>query len=298
MPTFETPNSVSELMNDIIEIDRYYKGRRYAYEQYDLYDLVFDRYEYDLQTDEEIGQQATQKANEIIAQKLKEYKHGLSSEKEYLNYKIQNSTSMQEHEINEINHVYQDKMFYYDREALKRGTQSSTLFNKTKADLELERDYKIAQVNAKYLDMNVELNAKLKQVEYKEINAESLFEPQITYEKNKIIEELKKAREEERFNQFKYANSQHEKEIRVLNSLNQARMHLSLEYISIVNEPLTTAELDALGYYKDIIVVMDQYFYTLAPDEAYNLFLRQSELVYYLGDYYSVMREKYAARKV
>ncbi len=156
---------------------------------------------------------------------------------------------------------------------------------------------KVMTVSEVYSLYGVKVKGEKEKIAVKIENADNYFELKKLSEKSQKINELKEKRKADLFEQYDYNMKQQEKEIKNLNMLNRARMHLSLEYIAITHEPLTNPQKDALGYFKDVIKVLDQYFYTLDADTAYDEFLREGVFTYYLTDsYYSLMREKYKAR--
>ena len=126
MIEFETPTSFHELIHCLEDIDAHYVGRRYAYEEYELYDLIFDRYEFTNKTDEEIESEATTYSENKINLEKNAYLCELNAENAKYTHIEQNVSAMETEEKNKIISEYNKRIENLRADAVKRGVASST----------------------------------------------------------------------------------------------------------------------------------------------------------------------------
>lgn len=295
--TFPTPTSIEELLADIKEIYDYYNGRWYAYEPLELEDLVISDKVYDAPTDAQLLELVNMIVQNKVNAKKEVYEQEIQSKIDCLTVKLNGIEQGKNNEIALINSSYEVLEEKVKQSAVKRGLGESTFLITSLAELEnkkLDRQVEIENAYAfKKLDVTAELTAYQNKLE--KINERFLAE--LEYEREKLLQEMQAEREKKLDEVFNYNNALKEKRTRYTNSLKQQKMNDNLRYIQIVEEALTEEELDHIGYFKDVIVICDDFFYSLEKVYAYELFLRTGELQFYLKKYYSTLASKYLARK-
>ena len=295
--TFPTPTSIEELLYDLKQIYDYYNGRWYAYEQLELDELVVDDKDYVPLTDAEITTFATQLASNKVNVKKQAYLIELNSKIDALTEKLKGLDDTKNGEIEFINSSYGELEDKINQTVAKRGLGESTALLNQLRELEIKKVEKKAEIENTYSLKKLDISAELYALQEKQKDLNERYLTEIEYEKQKIIKELKDERSKRLDEVFNYNNAIKEKRTRYANSIKQQKMNDNIRYIQIVEEGLSEEELDHIGYFKDVVVLCDAYFYTLDKDTAYELYLQTGTLQFYLKKYYSSMANKYLARK-
>lgn len=295
--TFPTPTSIEELLAFVKEIYDYYNGRWYAYQPLELDDLVVSDKVYNAPTDAELSETVNEIVQNKISAKKEVYDQEIQSKIDCLTAKLNGIEQGKNNEIALLNSSYEALEEKVKQSAVKRGLGESTFLITSLAELENKKLEKQAEIENAYANRKLDLSAELIAYQNKLQKINQRFTAELEYERKKLLQEMKTEREKKLDEVFSYNNALKEKRIRYANSIKQQKMNDNLRYIQIVEEALSEEELEHIGYFKDLIVLCDDYFYSLEKEYAYELFLRTGELQFYLKKYYSSLSSKYLARK-
>ncbi len=294
--TYDIPTTKEELVNVLKEIDEYYRYRKDFYEEPVIIPLDLKKIEFTEKTDEEI----LASANEIFLKKKACEK--IQTESEILAEisaleveKLACGEDLQKR-LSSIDEAYDDSVKKLEIKSAERNMSYSSAYYNALAKLEdkrnAEKDGVIAEIQEKQNIIEGKISAKNTLKESIDDMLDNKYDALIS----EYLQERKDKQREYADSVLKYNNQIDEKIIKNQNSVNQNYSKLKIDYMSIVSKGLTTEQLDSLGYYGDVITVVDGYYFSISATDAYEDFILDSKMPYYLGEYYDDILYKYKLR--
>lgn len=294
---FTMPTTKAELTAVLKEIDEYYKYRKGEYEEPNILPLALDRISFTPETDEKLRADAEKISALKLAAEKKQKEAEYNSQILALEAEKSAAEAGLTERLNEIDRLYSESLEKLEQSASDRNMGSSSAYLSLKAELLEKRDNEKSAVTAAVNEKQSVLDGKIAAVNSLLSGLSELLTAKYAAETEIAVVEAKIKRQTSADEALKYNNQIKEKEIKSSNSVNQAKARLKLDYISVVSKVITKEELNALGYYKDVISACDGYYYTIPAADAYNDFAKDTSMPYYLGDYYQDILYKYSLRK-
>lgn len=294
---FTTPTTKEELNAVLRQIDEYYKLRVGEYEEPEITELTLTRLSFTEKSDEAVAEEAAAatslKRAAEKAERLAEYNAQLAA----LNAELAQISVGVDDRLNAVYREYKEKSAALKADAaLNNMSYSSEYVNRNSA-LELDYDAAINSVNNAATDKKAVIQGKIASVNSLIAGLDDLLDAKYAAVSDEYERELKKAYLDYGNDALKYNNQITEKEIKSMNAVKQAKAKLRLEYLSLVNKTMSKQELDDVGYYRDVVLAIDGYYYSIPAAAAYDDFSADQTMMYYLGDYYKDMLYKYQLRK-
>jgi len=123
-------------------------------------------------------------------------------------------------------------------------------------------------------------------------SCDEMFEREVSAK----ITELTEAQQEKIREVFKYNNGLTEKEQRYQNTIKQTNASLLLKFMSLRQGEFTKDELVEMGYYKDVIACVCNYYDTLDTLTAAQQITHDQDIPIYLDHYYETIVYMYTQR--
>ena len=293
---FNLPTNKEQMYSILEELFYHYRIKRPGYEELQLEPLVLERLEYRHPEESEILEMAEialrgEQERELMSKKA-EYELMISS----LENKINLCTLSKEEQIANINKLYESSIEKVEKQAEKNGLISSGIAVDKVAQLEAEKNAKIAEVvekkNSEIEGYTAEIDVKRKELE----NLTEVYADVHVMDVDKKFVEMRANYQAIEREVFKYNNSLDEKEQRYQNTIMQTNASLKLKFMEISSGEFTKDQLVEMGYYADVIRCIRGYFDVLDAEIAYQEFCSDQKIMIYLDDYYSNVLYLYRAR--
>ena len=281
------PTSKAEVLDGLIEIERYYKYRKDEYVPPVIEPLEFENVIFDQKSDAEYAviantllmpDQELRKLNrkDEIQMKLK------------LNSVEKNSlSSMKTAELEAVDKNIDKAISNLEEKARLNGSGYSESLSAQISALELERFNAKTKIEEKYIQKETDNQAL--ELYYNDLisKVDQFYNDVETFEVNAKVEELKLSDAKTAFEYEKYNKSLYERSTKYNNSLNQAEAELQLDYMSIVYEGMSDEELLLKGYFYDVVTwIMTYYAKFTSKVSAYEEFQATEEYILYMKDFY------------
>lgn len=293
---FVSPTTEQEMYSVLQDIFAYYRLRREPVEQVSLTPLSLTRATFTPSTAQQLRQKAEIAVAPAQSLRLLNYKAGINAEITELNAKITLYGQQKTARENAARADYADAVSKAQADALKKGiAQSSVVVDRIAAinaaladkidEIDDEFDEKIAVATAKVTALSAALSA-----------ANTYFSDVDECETQAKVEELKDAEDKITREIFKYNNSLSEREQRVANTLLSTGKELEIRSLDVSIKEYSKDELVDMGYYKDVIKCVCDYYDTLTDANAYQSIVHDRTVAVYLDDYYANVVYMYKTR--
>lgn len=293
---FETPTTKTKMYEILQEIFHYYRIKRDDFIGAELEPLELERQEFIALSDSELLSKAETLLSGKHQREIVEYQSKISQEIAGLNAKITQLNADKESAVAQIQALYFDSENKIREEAIKNGITASNIVTDKIAQMEGQKNEKIAQSNASYSQLIADCNLLIAELEAKLNGADEHF---TVIHQNEIlakVEELKEQQEEQRISVFKYNNSVYEKELKYRNVITKSNLELRLKFMEIQSGEITKDQLVDIGYYDDVLACVEGYYNNLSASAAYNDIIQESRLMVFLDDYYQNIIYMYKLR--
>lgn len=294
--TYPTPTTEEELNELLWQIDEDIRYRKEDYEAPVLNYLTLEKIDYQSKSDTELLTQAQELSNLKKTAELQQETSVYQGQILALQAELSLTEVGLTEKLKKIDAYYDESQVKLAEDVAEKNMSSSSAYLSAKTKLESMRNSEKTDAETLASEKKAVIQGKIDEKQYLINNLNSVLTQKYQAVTEELFRELKEKENVTVNEVLKYNNQIEEKLIKTNNSVNQSKTRLNLEYLLIVNESLTKEELDALGYYKEMIKQVDGFYYTLDGDVAYEMFCKNSLLVYYLGEYYSSMHAKYEAR--
>ena len=198
--------------------------------------------------------------------------------------------------ILDVDSIYDQSLQKLETEFAERNMSYSSAYYNAVNELEEKRNEQKAKLTTQVEEKQEVIDGKISAKEY----LLTTISDTVSYKYEALIMEYVQEQQDKQRDYadsvLKYNNQIDEKIIKNDNAINQNYSKLKLDYMSIVNKGLTTEQLNSLGYYGDVIKAIDEYYYSISAQDAYNDFCLDSKMPYYLGEYYDEILYKYKLR--
>jgi len=295
---YTKPTTVAQMYASLEEIFNYYRGETPEYDTGELRDLVIVRMDYAPKTDEELTATATTLLLPEHIRAIADKKAEISDKISTLTDEKQTAEREKVKLLGEIKLRYTDELIKHGEQVLARGLTESNLSDAERNKIVKEKIREENDVEKAFAEKLSKIDAEINALNQKLSAVESEYEPMklATIEAKKI--ELKEADLKLGREVLKYNNTLSEKEQRYANTLTQTRANLELKFLDINKGEYTKDELIRMGYYNDAMNCVLDYYETLSVSSAYNGLLQQTELMFYLDDYYNLLVDTYRMRNL
>ena len=269
------------------EIFYYYRIQREADTEVNLSALQLTRMTYTPMTAQESYAKAQQNLRAAQAEKILNYKRGLTDEINALTAQVTAYGTQAAAAKQRTREQYAQATQKAEREAVKRGiAQSSAVIDRI-AELQTALAAELNAIDAEYDAKIAAAEAKASVLQTRLTGADTYYSQVFEYE---ILAEQQKIKDAEAALQrdiFKYNNGLDEKEQRSANSVISETRSLELRYMNVSMNYFTKDQLVEMGYYKDVIDCVCAYYDTLSAANAYQGIAHDTRAAIYLDDYYS-----------
>ncbi len=283
---FPTPTSKNDMLKILKDIFVYYRFQPIQYENENLQDLVLPRLEYTEPSQETLTARATLLLSSKHHREIADRKAEILMEISALNDKLVKLQVVANNEIDEITNAYAQLIKKSETEAVKKGVAYSDVVHERIVELEKEKLLKIANLNARLNDDELELEGKISLLESKFSEVEQYFQPIHDLEISAKLDELKEDSGKIYREVFRYNNDLLRRELEYSNTIVQAKASLELKFWEIRSKGWSKDELIDMGYYDAALTCIHEYYSTLSDTEAYEDFKNEPVLLTYLDDYY------------
>lgn len=284
--TFNTPASEEEMLSTLAEIYKYYRLKAPVWDNVSLVPLHFDRLVFKELTSEQLTEKARTSLYHEYLKELLDIKDGYAVKINSAKAEIVSLKQSLNEKIEQINSDFKTSEEQVVKEANKRGLAKSGITLNGLAQAENEKNELINktenQTQNKINALNSQISAWENTVSGLEEKYAEVFENKVKSKAQDLQDEQDKIKREV----FTYNNTLEEKEQKSENSVRQAKANLELKYIEINYSSYSKEQLVEMGYYKDVIKCVTDYYDSLEATAAYRQILDESKLVLYLEDYY------------
>ena len=293
---FNTPTTLAELYRTLSEIYYYYRVRREGYEDAEMEELVLDKMEYSVPTEEEFKEKAQTLLSAQFEREELEYINSLEATLKGLDSKLTTLNDSVNTRIQEINELYEQSIEKVESRAVKSGLINSSIVADKTAALEKAKNEQIALILEKRDAEVATLIAQTEELQTKIDGADEYFKALREKELDKKILELKDESKKTEREVFKYNNGILEKETRYRNTIKQAEATLKLQFLEISMGEYTKDQLVDMGYYQDVIDCVTSYYDKFSAAEAFQGITDEKKLAVYLDDMYAEVIYAYRAK--
>ena len=293
---FNTPATLAELYNTLSEIYYYYRVRREGYEDAEMEELVLDKMEYSVPTEEEFKEKAQTLLSAQFEREELDYINSLDATLKGLESKLTALNDSVNTRIREINELYEQSIEKVESRAVKSGLINSSIVADKTAALEKAKNEQIALILEKRDEDVATLIAQTEELQTKIDGADEYFKALREKELDKKILELKDESEKTEREVFKYNNGILEKETRYRNTIKQAEATLKLQFLEISMGEYTKDQLVDMGYYQDVIDCVTSYYDNFSAAEAFQKITDEKKLAVYLDDMYAEVIYAYRSK--
>ncbi len=293
---FNTPTTLAELYKTLSEIYYYYRVRREGYEDAEMEELVLDKMEYSVPTEEEFKEKAQTLLSAQFEREELEYINSLDATLKGLESKLTALNDSVNTRIREINELYEQSIEKVESRAVKSGLINSSIVADKTAALEKAKNEQIALILEKRDEDVATLIAQTEELQTKIDGADEYFKALREKELDKKILELKDESEKTEREVFKYNNGILEKETRYRNTIKQAEATLKLQFLEISMGEYTKDQLVDMGYYQDVIDCVTSYYDKFSAAEAFQKITDEKKLAVYLDDMYAEVIYAYRSK--
>lgn len=293
---FNTPTTLAELYRTLSEIYYYYRVRREGYEDAEMEELVLDKMEYSVPTEEEFKEKAQTLLSAQFEREELEYINSLDATLKGLESKLTALNDSVNTRIREINELYEQSIEKVESRAVKSGLINSSIVADKTAALEKAKNEQIALILEKRDEDVATLIAQTEELQTKIDGADEYFKALREKELDKKILELKDESEKTEREVFKYNNGILEKETRYRNTIKQAEATLKLQFLEISMGEYTKDQLVDMGYYQDVIDCVTSYYDRFSAAEAFQGITDEKKLAVYLDDMYAEVIYAYRSK--
>ncbi len=293
---FSRPTTQSQLYSVLKDIFYYYRVRRAVFEEVYLDPLYLSRMEFDeLTSDELLAKAQALNAAEQYVHDTK-YVEEINNALRVVNEKLAWLETNKETRIEKINADFEQSANKLTALFSKNGLSNSSIAIDKLAQLELEKNRLIAEIEAEALRENTVLIGEQQALSEKQAMAqaycaEKAERENLAKQKELLDEQTKIARDV-----FKYNNSLDEKEKRYLNEIQETQASLQLRFLEIQSGEFTKDQLVEMGYYTDVIDCVCAYYDTLPTLTAAQQIMKDKKIIQYLDDYYESVIYLYQQR--
>jgi len=286
---FNLPTTKAQMYSILNDLYYYYRIRREGFEEVNLQPLELTRLVFNPKTVNEINSIAETMIESEHQRELMKYRKDLERELYEIDVKLANADSNYQIEIDSIEQLFEQSVKKIQAQARKAGLFSSNIVIDKTAQLESDKNLKIASVLAKKNNTVAELTAKQQYLTVQLQNADADYESLYEFDKAKKVEELLDAQSALTREVFIYNNGLDEKEQRYENTIKQTKASLEIRFLDVTSGEFTKEQLVEMGYYEDVMRCVSGYYDTLAPADAYRSIFQEKKLAIYLDDYYESM---------
>ncbi len=295
---YTSPTTQEEMYLALKEIFFYYRIRRESFNDVVLQPLNLTRLEHTPLTDGELLIKAqTLNAGEQYAYKIK-YTDEINSKLTVVNAKLESIPLTKATRIQKVNADFDQSVDKLNTLLAKNGLNGSSVAYDKLAQLEVEKNKLLSQIESDYEEELALLTAEQQNLVIKLENAGEYCERKAQKENLAKQKELIDEREKLSREVFKYNNGLVEKEQRYANSILEINANLELKFLDIQSGEFTKDQLVEMGYYEDVIDCVCAYYDRLDTLTAAQQIMQDKKIVPYLDDYYESIVYMYQQRAV
>ena len=295
--TFDLPTTKAEMYASLHFIYHSYRVLKNGYTAISRQPLTLPRLTYVPKTDNELSAEAQVMLREKQQREIDERKEKLSTtlaEKQALYNGLASEKALA---IQVINDKYDVMISTVKRSAQERGVSDSYTVKKI-YEAEKARAQELSATEINYATKANALNAEITVLTQQIAGADTFFSTVHGYQLIAKTQELKNAQDQTVMEVTKYNNYQFEKEGKYSNFILSSDANIEIDYMKVKAESLTPELLEELGYYDDVLLCVNTYYMSLAPDAAYRDIVNESKLMVYLDNYYQNWVYLYKQRAV
>ncbi len=290
------PTTQTQMYEVLEEMFYYYRIRREGYAGVTLNELELERLPFTAKTEEQLVLDAQTLLASKHAEEREKYLSSLNAQIAVIDAKLNNLPLALSDREQKINDNFEVSIVKLNQAIAENGLNGSSIAVDKLAEMEVEKNRLLADVQSEYQLQNATLTAEkqtltqklslaedyLSELSQKEIQAKA---KELSDEQDKIVREV-----------FRYNNGLDEKEQRNTNNVRQANASLELRFLEIRSSEYTKDQLVQMGYYEDVINVVCDYYDTLPTLTAAQQILEDRKLSIYLDDYYQSVIYMYQER--
>lgn len=294
---FPTPTTKAEMYATLKSIYTYYRIRFQGFDLPTLnHVLSIDTIQFTPLTDAQLIAKAEDFIEGEKIREVKEMQMKLGEEIAVLSAEILCAENSLSDKIASISDKYEKELNKIKLDAKSKGIiRSDVVINKIK-EIEYEKAKEIAKITSETNEQITKLNAKKTFKETALSGATTYFDD--IYQ-SKIDEKFYRLKEEQtklKKEIDRYNNIVSEKIQKHAVSVSMAEIEYQLKFIEIQTAGFSKEQLVDMGYYKDVVDCVKGYYFTLSAQAAYNDIKNESDLVFYLDDFYSTVVFYFQAR--
>lgn len=293
---FNIPTSKEEMLTILKDIFLYYRKQREVFVEEEMEELLIERLEFELKTDEELRDLAVLALKPSFTQRIEDYKKEIADATSDLLDQIEGLKKEKKSLIEGIDLAYATANEKLKTTLIKNGTALMSSLEKEKSNNLKEKQIEIAKIESQTAGKILILQEKIQRLNDKLALAETNF---TKIEEEEILAKIQSLKEDEQTKEReikKYNSSLHEKEVKYRNSYAKMKADLKFKYASLAQVELSKSQLIEMGYYKDVLHCTALYYNGLAPADAYNDILNDKEVMVYLEEYYEPFLYTYQLR--
>ncbi len=293
---FSRPNTKEEMYRILKDIFFYYRIRRDGYTGTTTEEIHLARLNFTELSEAELYQEATQYNAAAQYEFKTKYVEDINKELYGVSAKLQNLPSSKQARENKVIEDFNGSVEKLNLALAQNGLIGSSIAIDKLAELEIEKNKLLAQIEAEYQLQQATLIAEQQRLNERLNNADSYCQSKSELEnqakkKELLLEQQKLGREV-----FKYNNGLDEKEQRQANTVKEVNASLELKFLEIQSGEYTKDQLVEMGYYEDVINCVCDYYDTLEALDAAQQITSDRKIVEYLDDYYQNVVYMYQQR--
>ncbi len=295
---YTKPTTKEEMYQMLQELFFYYRIRRQTYQDVTLDPITISKIILPTLDETQLLEKAQAlNAGEQYKYKV-EYVANLNAKLNQATAKLANVPTSQQARISRVNYDFDQSVQKLTVALSKNGLSGSSIAVDKLTQMEVERNRLISEIQADCEAQSVELRAEIATLngllngadEYcleKEEKENLAKQLQLSDEQDKLMRET-----------YKYNNSLDEKEQRYANTIKQVNANLELKFLAIQAGEFTKDQLIEMGYYKDVINCVCDYYDTVSPLTAAQQIREDRKIIEYLDDFYESVLYMYQERAI
>ncbi len=293
---YTSPTTKEEMYQALKDIFFYYRIKRESFQDVVLQPLQLQRLSFTPLTEAELLSKAqTLNEGEQYAYKAK-YLAEINKELAVVNAKLESLPTAKMVRENKVNADFDQSVNKLNLMLAKNGLANSSIGLDKLAQLDVERNRLLAEIEAEYQEKNALLLAEQQTLLVSLEGADGYCLEKAEKENLAKKKELEEAQKKTEMEVFKYNNGIDEKEQRYANTILQINANLELKFLSIQAGEFTKDQLVEMGYYEDVINCVCAYYDRLGILEAAREITNDRKIVQYLDDYYESIVYLYQQR--
>lgn len=284
---FNIPTTREQMYVVLKDLFFYYRVQRKGFEGLELSPLQLEKMVFTEKSEEQLISLANSTVMPKQQREMNEYVKQSTEKKLTLSARLNVLPTEKQNAVDEIEKLYADSIAVLEKTAVKNGLAGSSVIIDKIAQLENQKNLKIADIYLKYSNEEQSIQAEIELLEQRITGAEEYFEQIFDYERQKALNDLIEDQEKTKREVFKYNNSLVEKKQRYDNEILKVNASMQIRFLDISTGELTKTQLVESGYYADVLKCVNGFYDTFSSRQsAYLHFAEEGDLKLYLDDYY------------